>query len=225
MPMKSNSVLNFIKRHYVAIFLVYVMSYLLLEPFGEEFPVMYNLVTFQYLGLVLIGPYVIVRTWSVLVVSILLFLMLVSAEYLSDYYNMSMLDNFKDVAVIILTIYITTILFWYTATTELESHTTIALSSCIYMLIAISFSTMYIMLESINPGTFSPLGGAEEHITRGQLLYLSFTTITTLGYGDIVPLTPFAKRLTSIESCLGILYIAIFVGIIIGKFKPKKPVK
>lgn len=45
-----------------------------------------------------------------------------------------------------------------------------------------------------------------------NLLYLSFITITTCGYGDIYPVSSIAKRLCSIEACTGSLYLAIFVG-------------
>ncbi len=43
-------------------------------------------------------------------------------------------------------------------------------------------------------------------------IYFSFTTLTTTGYGDIVPLTRFAKRMTSVEECVGVLYVAVFIG-------------
>jgi hypothetical protein len=56
------------------------------------------------------------------------------------------------------------------------------------------------------------LRGADD--TRGfaTLLYFSFTTLTTLGYGDIVPVSPSARLLTSFEAVAGQLYVAIFIA-------------
>ncbi len=43
-------------------------------------------------------------------------------------------------------------------------------------------------------------------------VYFSFTSLTTTGYGDIVPVTVFAKRMTSLEQSVGVLYVAVFIG-------------
>ncbi len=47
-------------------------------------------------------------------------------------------------------------------------------------------------------------------------LYLSFVTLTTLGYGDIVPVTPFAKVVVLFTSLSGVLYLAVFISALIG---------
>lgn len=51
-----------------------------------------------------------------------------------------------------------------------------------------------------------------------DLIYFSFTTITSVGYGDIVPTTPLAKSVTILVSIAGQLYLTFIVGIIIGKY-------
>ena len=51
-----------------------------------------------------------------------------------------------------------------------------------------------------------------------DLIYYSFTTITSVGYGDIVPITPLAKAVTILVSIAGQLYLTFLVGIIIGKY-------
>jgi voltage-gated potassium channel len=51
-----------------------------------------------------------------------------------------------------------------------------------------------------------------------QCLYFSFVTITTTGYGDIVPLTPMAKSLAIFLSVFGQLYLTVIIGILIGKY-------
>ena len=64
----------------------------------------------------------------------------------------------------------------------------------------------------LNSGAFvnvvTPSGGPEEVAT---MLYFSLTTLTTTGYGDIVPVDPFARSLANLESVLGQFFLAITV--------------
>ena len=55
-------------------------------------------------------------------------------------------------------------------------------------------------------------------------LYFSFVTLTTLGYGDITPVSAFAKSLTIIIAIAGQLYLTILVAMLVGKFlsRPEK---
>jgi hypothetical protein len=75
------------------------------------------------------------------------------------------------------------------------------------------FAAAYGLIWELNPGAFAnlvaPEGGPEE---IGSLLYFSFTTLTTTGYGDIVAVDPFARSLANFESILGQFFIAITVA-------------
>jgi voltage-gated potassium channel len=51
-----------------------------------------------------------------------------------------------------------------------------------------------------------------------QFLYFSFVTITTTGYGDILPITPLARTLAIFLSLFGQLYLTVIIGILIGKY-------
>ena len=67
----------------------------------------------------------------------------------------------------------------------------------------------------IDPDAISNISSAEE--TAGfECYYYSFTTLTTLGYGDIVPVAKFARILAILEAIAGPVYLAIFVAQIIG---------
>jgi len=55
-----------------------------------------------------------------------------------------------------------------------------------------------------------------------QCLYFSFITITTTGYGDILPLKPIAKTLAIFLALFGQLYLTVIIGILIGKYLSRK---
>jgi hypothetical protein len=83
----------------------------------------------------------------------------------------------------------------------------------IYLSLATIFASAYSLIWVLNPGAFANLvartGGPEEVAT---MLYFSLTTLTTTGYGDIVPLDPFARSLANLESVIGPFYLAITVA-------------
>jgi hypothetical protein len=52
-----------------------------------------------------------------------------------------------------------------------------------------------------------------------SVVYYSIVTITSLGYGDILPISPLARMVAGFEAIVGVLYIAIMIGSIVGKFQ------
>jgi hypothetical protein len=83
----------------------------------------------------------------------------------------------------------------------------------IYLSLATIFASAYSLIWELSPDAFAnlvaPVGGPEEVAT---MLYFSLTTLTTTGYGDIVPLDPFARSLANLESVIGPFYLAITVA-------------
>ena len=94
---------------------------------------------------------------------------------------------------------------------------------CGYLLIAYLFTFAYAFLEDMHPGSFSSSVGLPEYtdaamIGRGtpEILYYSFVTLTTAGYGDIVPVSRTARSLAILEMLAGQLYLAAFVARLVG---------
>jgi hypothetical protein len=93
-----------------------------------------------------------------------------------------------------------------------------------YLLMAFAFVFLYASLLIWNHDAFLIQGTSlyerlyESPDSYGfaTFLYFSFTTLTTLGYGDIVPNTSLARLVTSSQAVMGQLYIAIFIGRLVG---------
>ena len=100
---------------------------------------------------------------------------------------------------------------------------TIAASLCIYFLIAIVWAEFYSIMEIANPGSFIVTSGDTQDVPlqvggegTAMALYYSLVTLTTLGYGDIVPKTAPARMFAAMEAVTGQMYLAVLVARLVG---------
>lgn len=93
---------------------------------------------------------------------------------------------------------------------------------CAYILIAMAFGTLYFILELMQPGSFTGVHVVLHNGERPwwQFFYFSFTTLSTVGYGDIVPATARARSFVIIEQLLAIFYVAILISRLTGMYTP-----
>ena len=82
-----------------------------------------------------------------------------------------------------------------------------------YVLLGVMFAQGFELVAMVEPGAFQVLGAPATYDTMlPRLLYYSFTTLTTLGYGDITPIHPFARSLAVLESLVGVIYPAVLIA-------------
>lgn len=87
---------------------------------------------------------------------------------------------------------------------------------CIYLLMGLIWTLMYLFLAQSIPGAFNGLEQVVWYDNFANVAYYSFVTLTTLGYGDISPVTPIARFLVYMEAVVGVFYMAILVASLIG---------
>ena len=84
---------------------------------------------------------------------------------------------------------------------------------CAYLLLGMAWGTLYSLIEVLKPGSFLASGELADALksaeTRGPVLvYYSFVTLTTVGYGDITPVAPSPRTLSWLEAMMGQFYVA-----------------
>jgi voltage-gated potassium channel len=98
---------------------------------------------------------------------------------------------------------------------------TIALSVSVYLLIGLTWGVFYIVLYYLQPSAFN-FGGSKSHLEPTQvfpvLIYFSLTTLSTVGFGDITPLTLQARYAAVAEGITGQFYLAILVARLVGLY-------
>lgn len=81
-----------------------------------------------------------------------------------------------------------------------------------YLLLGLIWTMLYTAIETLQPGSFALAATNEDAQLWDDLLYYSFVTLTTLGYGDVLPLSPRVRSLAILEAITGIFYVAILVA-------------
>jgi ion channel len=88
----------------------------------------------------------------------------------------------------------------------------------IYLLIGLLWFALYCVINIFHPNSFlhtSSVG--TDH--QAELLYFSLVTLSTIGYGDIVPLNGVVRMLAALEGISGVLYIAITVALLVSAYR------
>ena len=87
---------------------------------------------------------------------------------------------------------------------------------CIYLLMGLIWTLMYLFIAQAVPGAFNGVEQMVWYDNFANVAYYSFVTLTTLGYGDISPVSPIARFLVYMEAVVGVFYMAILVASLIG---------
>ena len=85
----------------------------------------------------------------------------------------------------------------------------------VYLLIAMMWALIFSLVESLQPGSFT-MAQSQVQDSKFPFYYYSFVTITTLGYGDITPVTDIARSFAFLEAVIGQIYLVVLVARLVG---------
>lgn len=85
-----------------------------------------------------------------------------------------------------------------------------------FTLFAWGFTHAFLFLQAWQPGCFAAAVNPGEPRTWTELMYLSFALLSSTGIGDVIPITPHARALASLEMFVGVMYLAAVVSRLIG---------
>jgi hypothetical protein len=90
-----------------------------------------------------------------------------------------------------------------------------------FTLVAWGFAYVYTVWQAIEPGSFIAAQNPDDPRSWMELLFLSFTTLSSTGLSDVVPVEPFARSLCMMEQVAGVAYIAVVVSRLVGLSLPR----
>ncbi len=151
--------------------------------------------------------------------SVVLFVPTIVVHLLAAYWGTASIHVAALILRIVFFSYTTGLIVWRTMRRADVTIDTIAGAACAYTLLALVWGNVYVLLELVRPGSFNIpavwLMGAS-HDPGAALVYFSFITLTTVGYGDITPVWPGAGGLAAAEAIVGQLYLAITIARLVG---------
>ncbi|MPY96604.1 MAG: two pore domain potassium channel family protein [Actinophytocola sp.] len=96
---------------------------------------------------------------------------------------------------------------------------------CVYLILGGFFAATFSTLEILAPGSFHDPQLPDQRIGWQQMVYYSYVTMATLGYGEILPVTPWARTLASFETVAGTLFLTIVIARLVSAWLGPRAVR
>lgn len=182
------------------------------------------LIFFQvlYAGLFAVGIFITSDSrpqtiWSVSIAMLWLIFAVMYAFNPSNFW----LSEITYLILVIFHISITSVVFRYIFTATAVTADVIFAAVAVYFLLSFLFVPIYGMLEIASPGSF--VDNATGAAVRWQeLAYYSLITLSTAGYGDIVPVNPWARMLAGLEATVGVMYVAVLMARLVALYEMQR---
>jgi len=92
----------------------------------------------------------------------------------------------------------------------------------LYLLLGAFFVPLYGLLNLVWPGSLNDSGAAGKQIQWQQLIYFSYTTLTSSGYGDVLPVSWWARALANLEMIAGVMFITIIMARLVALYSTER---
>lgn len=141
-------------------------------------------------------------------------------EWISTVLNLPILNGLSTLLNVIFFAYIGAFLIIQIARAKEVSGRVILEAINGYLLLGVIFSLLIVITLQFDPSSYNFSLSGEYNV--GNCIYYGFVTLSTLGYGDLLPLTSHAKSLALLTALGGQLYLAVIIALLVAKFSSQK---
>lgn len=212
-------------RFSVAHFLIALFVLLGTVPFVDEFAGGL-LVESVLLTLVLLSAVIAVggRRRS-LVVGVLLATPAVVSKWTAHFWPDYSPPEFTQAAAILFLSFVTVQLFSFIVTAPQVNSEVLCAAIAVYLILGLTWAFAYSLVAVLNPHAFAFTVSSDPNqmMIRFQALYFSFITLTTVGYGDIVPVSKVARFLAMSEATVGMFFATILIARLVTLYSGNRP--
>lgn len=209
---------HLIKKYFIAnnLLLLCLLAFLLMFPL---FPVPYHQTTFNFFmfAIMLAAVFSFDERRRKLMVGVAIVLTI--AIFLAEFLMLEIFSDFFRIAISIFFIWSVIGLIRQTVRSETVTQRVIVDSVSGYLLQGVIFVIIIKLIYQLNPGAYRFPDATDVSTSRYvDIIYFTFVTYTSTGYGDILPVSQSAKTLAVLTGISGQLYIAIIIALLVGKF-------
>ena len=203
-------------RHPSAILLVVQLLGMLLYPFIESTQA--GLVAFNAFGITVLAltTRMVRRTPGPTWVSVILASIIIALLVLQTFFPMAYLLPWSSAFEAIFYFYAAASLIAYMLEDMRATTDELFAAGATFTLLAWGFTHVFLLIQELQPGTYAAAVNADAMRTWTELNYLSFALLSSTGIGDVIPLTPHARAVASVEMFVGLIYLAGVVARLIG---------
>jgi hypothetical protein len=194
--------------------LIYILALIAIQPLGEAIGALSLLLDIIISVILVSAIYSVSQKTSHTVIGILLAVPLLLSLWTKRLLEIQWMQIPETIFGIAFFGFIITLILKFIFNEDEIKGDLIAGAAAVYLLLAIAWAYAYRVIGVIQPGSFAI--AETQNITQSLALYYSFVTITTLGYGDIFPVTTAAKSCAILEAVVGQLYLVITVAYLVG---------
>jgi hypothetical protein len=194
--------------------LISLILWFVLSPFLEGLLRLSTLFDLFVTFILLSGVFAVIQKKGVFIFGLIFAISTIILRWSIHFLNISSLEMVNHILGILFMGFIVGIILSYLFKEEEITRDVIMAAICGYFLIGLLWVGVYVLLEVIEPNSFQISQAHSE--AEQNFTYYSFVTLTTLGYGDITPLSTPAQSLSLLEAVMGQLYLAILIARLVG---------
>ncbi len=198
-----------------ATLLLAILCYLFIAPFLKAFPGLNILLNIFMTGVLIAGIYSVSQRKKVTIFAALLAMPVFASIWTRQITGAAILTPIGDSFGIMFMSYLAVLILSSVIRARKVSHDVIYGAIVVYLIIGITWGFVFRVIETLEPGSFS-LAVESLQQDPSLLYYFSFVTLTTLGYGDITPLSTTARSFAYLEALIGQIYLTVLVARLVG---------
>jgi hypothetical protein len=201
--------------------LVLLLGLLVLSPLFEEYFKLRLLGDLFFTAIFIYASYSLSRSKALAAAAVSLAVPTMVLFWVKPFYNAAWVEIFGGLCGVAFMVIISAAILHHIFLEQNVNADLIAGAIVVYLNMALMWSLLYDVLEAAHPGSFKFPEGTTQ--PRGEMsLYFSLVTITTVGYGDITPVTRVARAFANLEAVVGQLYLVILVSWLVGMYVSQK---
>ncbi|MGD8985578.1 MAG: potassium channel family protein [Desulfobacteraceae bacterium] len=197
---------------FLFLFISMVLMFVL-RPFLTERVALGYLMEIFLLLIFLSAVYAVSQKRITLIIALLLVLLMEILQLFSYLKDSPALDTLSNILGGILLAYTATVILFHLFREDKITGDMIMGAICAYFLMGLVWAFAYSTLEFFQPGSFQMPQGT---VNQATFTYYSYVTLTTLGYGEITPVSAPARSFALLEAMMGQLYLAVLIARLVG---------